>query len=162
LQKIIAVLFIHCLLGLSVAHAIEVGEQLPLGNLKTIEGQVLPESEWSKRNTLVQVWATWCSYCKKQNAHLHKLLKTLSPGSLNVVTLSVDKKSNLVLAYMKENAYDFPVVMMTPELSNLIGKRRGIPELYILDRSGKVIQKDYGLMVDLDFYDLSRYSNNKK
>jgi hypothetical protein len=48
--------------------------------------------------------------------------------------------------------------MMTPQLSQAIGKRRGVPELYILDKRGVVIQKDYGLMIDLDFFELSKYA----
>jgi hypothetical protein len=48
--------------------------------------------------------------------------------------------------------------MMTPELSKAIGKRRGVPELYVINPQGRVIQKDFGLMVDLDFFDLARYA----
>jgi hypothetical protein len=47
---------------------------------------------------------------------------------------------------------------MDAKLSAAIGKRRGVPELYILDRQGRVIQKDYGLMVDADFFELAKYS----
>jgi len=59
---------------------------------------------------------------------------------------------------MGKNQYSFPVVMMTPELSKAIGKRRGVPELYVINPQGRVIQKDFGLMVDLDFFDLARYA----
>jgi hypothetical protein len=74
------------------------------------------------------------------------------------LTLSIDKQESLVVNYMNKNNYDFPVAMMTPQLSQAIGKRRGVPELYILDKRGVVIQKDYGLMIDLDFFELSKYA----
>jgi hypothetical protein len=48
--------------------------------------------------------------------------------------------------------------MMTPELSKAIGKRRGIPELYVIDPAGKIVQKDYGEMIDLDIFDLAAYA----
>jgi hypothetical protein len=48
--------------------------------------------------------------------------------------------------------------MMKKELASAIGKRRGVPELYVLNPQGKVIQKDYGLMVDLDFFELVKYA----
>ena len=48
--------------------------------------------------------------------------------------------------------------MMTPELSKAIGKRRGVPEIYVINSQGRVIQKDYGLMVDLDLFDLARHA----
>jgi thiol-disulfide isomerase/thioredoxin len=138
--------------------AIEVGDQLLLGTVTTVDGRVMDQAYWNQRNTLVQVWATWCPFCKKQNVHLDQLVKKIPPHSLNVLTLSIDKQESLVVNYMNKNNYDFPVAMMTPQLSQAIGKRRGVPELYILDKRGVVIQKDYGLMIDLDFFELSKYA----
>ena len=47
--------------------------------------------------------------------------------------------------------------MMTPELATAFGKRRGIPELYVIDPKGRVVQKDFGLMVDADLFELKKY-----
>lgn len=141
-----------------IVSAIEVGDQLLLGTVTTIHGQVMNQSDWNQKNTLVEVWATWCPFCKKQNVHLDQLLKNIPPHSLNVITISVDKDESAVIGYMKKNNYDFPVAMMTPQLNQAIGKRKGVPEIYVLDKHGVVIQKDYGLMVDLDFFELSKYA----
>jgi thiol-disulfide isomerase/thioredoxin len=138
--------------------AIEVGDYLPLGKLQSIQGQSFDESDWTKRNTLVQVWATWCGYCHQQNKNLDQLIKKISPDSMNIITISVDKRIEPVKSYLKDHQYDFPVVMMDARLSSAIGKRRGVPELFILDRDGRVIQKDFGLMVNVDFFDLARYA----
>ena len=141
-----------------VAQSIEVGDYLPLGTVQTIQGQTLDQSHWNQKNTLVHVWATWCGFCHKQNANLNQLIKKIPPGSMNIVTISVDKKVEKVHDYLEKNRYNFEVVMMDAKLSAAIGKRRGVPELYILDRQGRVIQKDYGLMVDVDFFELAKYS----
>jgi thiol-disulfide isomerase/thioredoxin len=154
---------IFCLLIVFYSHsilAIEVGDYLPLGKLQSIQGQSFDESDWSKRNTLVQVWATWCGYCHQQNKNLDQLTKNLSPGSMNVITISVDRRIEPVISYLKDHQYAFPVVMMDARLSAAIGKRRGVPELYILDKDGRVIQKDFGLMVNADFFDLAKYANS--
>ena len=76
---------------------------------------------------------------------------------LQVIGLSIDKKQTDVVAYVEKNKINFPNAMMTPELSKAIGKRRGIPELYVIDPTGKVLQKDYGEMIDLDVFDLADY-----
>jgi hypothetical protein len=47
---------------------------------------------------------------------------------------------------------------MTPELAKAIGRRRGVPELYVVNPQGQVIQKDFGLMVELDLIELARYA----
>jgi thiol-disulfide isomerase/thioredoxin len=138
--------------------AINVGDYLLLGNLQSIQGQTYDQSDWNKKNTLVHVWATWCGYCHQQNKNLDQLIKKIPQDSMNIITISVDKRIEPVKSYLKDHKYDFQVVMMDARLSAAIGKRRGVPELYILDRDGRVIQKDYGLMVDLDFFDLAKYA----
>ena len=142
----------------SQATAIEVGDQLPLGQIQSIQGETFTPEQWAKRNTVVQVWATWCSYCRTQNKYLQQLRQKVPAEQLNIVTISIDRRAESAKDYMEKNQYTFPVVMMTPELSKAIGKRRGVPELYVINPQGRVIQKDYGLMVDLDFFDLARYA----
>lgn len=142
----------------SQAHAIEVGDHLPLGQIQSIQGETFTPEQWGKRNTIVQVWATWCSYCRTQNKYLQQLRQQIPADQLNIVTISIDRRVEAVKDYMDRNKYTFPVVMMTPELAKAIGKRRGVPELYVVNPQGRVIQKDFGLMVDVDLMDLARYA----
>jgi thiol-disulfide isomerase/thioredoxin len=143
---------------LSQAHAIEVGDYLPLGQIQSIQGETFTSEQWAKRNTIVQVWATWCSYCRTQNKYIQQLRQKIPADQLNIVTISIDRRVEPVKDYLERNQYTFPVVMMTPELAKAIGKRRGVPELYVVNPQGRVIQKDFGLMVDLDLMDLARYA----
>jgi len=142
----------------SQAKAIEVGDSLPLGQLLSIQGESFGPDQWSKRNTIVQIWATWCSYCRTQNKYLEQLRQKVSAEQLNIITISIDRRAQSVKDYMEKNQYTFSVVMMTPELAKAIGKRRGVPELYVVNPQGRVIQKDFGLMVDLDLAELARYA----
>jgi thiol-disulfide isomerase/thioredoxin len=142
----------------SQAKAIEVGDSLPLGQLLSIQGESFGPDQWSKRNTIVQIWATWCSYCRTQNKYLEQLRQKVPTEQLNIVTISIDRRVESVKDYMEKNQYTFSVVMMTPELAKAIGKRRGVPELYVVNPQGRVIQKDFGLMVDLDLAELARYA----
>jgi thiol-disulfide isomerase/thioredoxin len=142
----------------SQAKAIEVGDSLPLGQLLSIQGESFGPDQWSKRNTIVQIWATWCSYCRTQNKYLEQLRQKVPAEQLNIVTISIDRRAESVKDYMEKNQYTFSVVMMTPELAKAIGKRRGVPELYVVNPQGRVIQKDFGLMVDLDLAELARYA----
>lgn len=140
------------------ATAIEVGQPLRLTTLQTLDGQTLPESDFAGKYVIIQVWASWCPYCRKQNVNLQALYDKTRDTALRIVTLAVDKDPENTRAYMTEHEVTFPVAMMTPEMSARIGKRRGIPELYVVDPSGIVVQKDVGQMVDADFAELVRFS----
>ena len=138
--------------------AIEVGQPLRVTALETLKGERLPEDYFAGRYVIIEVWASWCPYCRAQNVNLQALYDKTRDTALRIVTLSVDKDPKNTRAYIDQNGVTFPVAMMTPEMASRIGKRRGIPELYVVDPSGIVVQKDFGQMVDADFAELIRFS----
>ena len=147
-----------CLSPLTAVHALGVGDYIKFDKFVTVEGRQFTSSDLKGKYLVVQVWATWCPYCHRQNANLKELVRRTQGGNLLVMTLSVYKKQKTVQNYIKNNEINFPVAMMTPELARAIGKRRGIPELYVIDPSGRVLQKDVGQMVDLDIFELARFN----
>lgn len=160
-------LYFKALVGLSAltllvtagfnAHALDVGDTLKIDNLVTIEGQTLTSQELDGKYLVVQVWATWCPFCHRQNLNLIELANQTADQDLKIIALSIDKDPADVVSYAQKHDINFVLAMMTPELDKAIGKRRGIPELYVVDPSGKVVQKGYGQMVDLDIFDLAEY-----
>lgn len=152
-----SVLALSVMLMLSTAHAIEVGDTLAIDNLKTIDGQTITKESLAGKYVVVEVFATWCPYCHRQNMNLIELVKRLDGLPMQVIALSIDRKPEAVPPYVQKHGLNFPVAMMTPELEKAIGKRQGIPELYVVDPQGKVVQKDYGEMIDLDVWDLINY-----
>ncbi len=148
-----------CSLFLYQVHAValEVGERFIFDHVRLLSGHTLDASQLKNKHLIIEVWASWCPYCRRQNVNLQKFFSKTVNTNLAILTISVDKDPVTVEDYLKVNDYDFPVAMMTSTLSGQLGKRRGIPEIYVVDPSGKVIQKDYGLMVDADFEELIRY-----
>ncbi len=147
-----------CLSPLTAVHALGVGDHIKFDKFVTVEGRQFSSSDLKGKYLVVQVWATWCPYCHRQNINLKELVRRTQGGNLLVLTLSVDKRQETVQNYIKNHEINFPVGMMTPELDRAIGKRRGIPELYVIDPSGRVLQKDVGQMVDLDVFELARFN----
>ena len=140
------------------AFAIEVGDTLIIDQLVTIDGETIDRSVLKDKHLVVQVWATWCPYCHRQNMNLIELANRTEDLPLKIIALSVDRDADDVRAYAKDHGINFTMAMMTPALDETIGKRRGVPELYVVDPSGTVVQKDWGQMVDLDVFDLADYA----
>ncbi len=152
-KAIASLLVLFC----ATSQAIEVGDMLIIDNLVTLDGQAITKDNLAGKHIVVQVWASWCPYCHRQNINLIELVKRTEGKPLQVIGLSVDRNPQDAVDYVSKHALNFPVAMMTPEMSIAIGKRRGIPELYVVNPQGKVIQKDYGEMVDLDIFDLADF-----
>lgn len=153
-------LFVTLVIGLVSlpAQAIEVGDQFHLKSVELLDGRVVDDKTWRQRLTVVQVWATWCPYCRAQNKVLQQLYEKVKPSRLNYLTISVDKNKTVVEKYLQDHQYTFPVAMMSPNLKEAIGKRKGVPELYVLDRKGNVLFKAYGQLFDEDIFELERFA----
>ena len=158
--KFIAAAFIFtCSMLLpGIAIALEIGQTLPLERVQTLDGAYFEIPKNNTKNTLIQVWASWCPFCKRQNNYLEGFSKRIPPGSMNIVTISIDKTPAIAKEYMRQNHYSFPAVMMTPELKQTIGKIRGVPVLLILDAKNKLIYKEVGEFFEEDFAELIKYA----
>lgn len=141
-----------------LARAIEIGQTLPLERVQTLDGAYFEIPKNNTKNTLIQLWASWCPFCKRQNNYLENFSKRILPGSMNIVTISIDKTPAIAKEYMRQNHYSFPAAMMTPELYQAIGKIRGVPVLLILDAKNKLIYKEIGEVFEEDYADLIKYA----
>jgi len=138
--------------------ALEIGQTLPFERVQTLDGAYFEIPKNNTKNTLIQLWASWCPFCKRQNNYLESFSKRIPAGSMNIVTISIDKTPAIAKEYMRQNHYSFPAAMMTPELNQAIGKIRGVPVILILDSKNKLIYKEIGEVFEEDYMELIKYA----
>ncbi|MBU3566772.1 TlpA family protein disulfide reductase [Polynucleobacter alcilacus] len=153
-----AFIFIYSITMPSQVLALEIGQTLQLERVQTLDGSYFEIPRNNTNNTLIQLWASWCPFCKRQNNYLEGFSKRIPPGSMNIVTISIDKTPTIAKEYMRQNHYSFPAAMMTPELNQAIGKIRGVPVLLILDAKNKLIYKEIGEVFEEDYIELIKYA----
>lgn len=152
------IIFVYSIMVPSSLMAIEIGQTLPFEKVQTLDGSYFEIPKNNTKNTLIQVWASWCPFCKRQNNYLEKFSKQIPSGSINIVTISIDKNPAIAKEYMRQNHYSFPAAMMTPELNQAIGKIRGVPVILILDAKNKLIYKEVGEVFEEDYMELIKYA----
>ncbi|WP_084084689.1 TlpA disulfide reductase family protein [Cupriavidus sp. USMAA2-4] len=146
------------LLQAGVALALEVGDTVRLPALQLLDGRTVPASQWAGKPVVIEVWASWCPFCALQNPRLQKLYDATRGTPLQVLAISIDKTPAEAAAYLKKHGYTFPAALETPALRAVVGPRKGLPELYVLDAHGRVVQKEVGEMLDDDVAALARYA----
>jgi len=146
-------------MALTVAPALaaEVGETIRLPELKLLDGSTVPASHWAGKPVVIEFWATWCPFCALQNPRLQALYDKTRGTKLQVLAISIDRDPREAQAYLKQRGYTFPATMDSDALRRAFGARRGLPELYVLDGNGRVVQKEVGEMIDDDVAALARY-----
>jgi thiol-disulfide isomerase/thioredoxin len=86
--------------------------------------------------TLINLWATWCGPCKAELPYLQKLFnKVRERKDLRVLTLNTDDNLGLILPFLEENKYTFPVLAASAYVNKLIPEL-SIPRNWIVDANG--------------------------
>jgi len=127
-----------------------VGDTAPHFSITADSGKTLSPSSFGGKVLVVNFWATWCAPCVKELPSLDGFQNELGGQGVVVLGISLDKKEDIYRRFLRRAGVSFQTAR-DPEakISGEYGTYR-YPESYIIDRSGKVVQKIIG---DTDWMD---------
>lgn len=134
-------------------------ERVAWSDVRLIDGRVLPASQLNGRTVVVYMYASWCPFCAKQSPLMQQLhlAQSRSPSGLLVLGFSIDRTEKAALDYAARHGYTWAAAMATPQVEAWFGKRRALPEVYVVDR-GRVVHRDSGEMFAEDVAALARFA----
>ena len=127
-------------------------------DIELIDGRRLSATELRANAVVAQIWASWCPFCGAQNPHVQKLYDAYAGRGLRVVAFSIDKSVQAARDYVAKRGYTFPVAMASPQVDEWFGKRRTLPETYVVNRAGEVVFRHHGEMFPEDIAGLARFA----
>jgi thiol-disulfide isomerase/thioredoxin len=130
-------------------------------DIRLIDGRVLRAADLRRQTVVVQLWASWCPFCLRQNPHIQKLHEAGSGQGLQVLTFSIDKTEQDARDYLARRGYTFPTAMAGADVAAWFGERRTLPELYVVDPSGRVVFREGGEMFPEDIAALLRFAPDR-
>ncbi|MCY1378495.1 hypothetical protein D9M69_661350 [compost metagenome] len=77
---------------------------------------------------------------------MEKLWQSQKGRGLQMVALSIDKKPEDAVAYLKKKGYSFPAAWASPEWRKAFPKPRGLPITLLRGRDGKLLLAEKGQM----------------
>lgn len=95
------------------------------------------------RPLIINVWASWCSPCRKEAASLERLAWSEAGGRYTVIGISTDDDRNAALAWLRQsNATVTHYIDSGPHwpLEHLLGAS-GIPVTVLVDAGGRVVAR---------------------
>ena len=122
----------------SVVHA---GDVAPDFTIKTDSGRTLKRSEFGGKLLVVNFWATWCAGCVEEMPSLNAFQREFADKGVVVLGISIDKNEGLYRKFLQRMPLSFETAR-DPE-ANISGDYGTFqyPETYLIDRSGKVVEK---------------------
>ena len=121
-----------------------------------LDGSTLSPASWQGQAAVVVLWATYCAYCRRHNAHVDKLHRATRGQALRVLGVALDTDADAVQRYMASNRYAFPVALDSGGLRQRLTARRVIPMTCVLDRQSRLLQAIPGEMSEDEVLGLAR------
>ncbi len=129
---------------------IRVGQTVPPFELVTFDGDVYDTGDYAGKVIVINFWASWCQPCAGEAAELEEAWRLYQPGG-DVLFLGVDYVDTEPEArkYLEQFDITYP---NGPDLRTKISQMfriLGVPETYIVDRSGRLAYIKKGPFFDL-------------
>jgi peroxiredoxin len=117
---------------------LEIGKPAQLPPLTLLDGSVWRLADHRGKVVILEFWHTRCPFCNRQNPVLNAFTQRHRDRGLSVVTVSIDKKKADAEAYMKSHGYIFAAGLADETWHAVYNQRKGLPQLFLIDRQGIV------------------------
>ena len=133
------------MLGLTPAHAMEVGQAAP--DL-VLAGTPLAQrlSDLRGRHVYVDFWASWCAPCKLSFAWMQTLQARYHPQELTVLAINLDKHRADADRFLQKNPVTFALAFDPQGESARQFDVKAMPSAYLLSPEGKVLMVHRGFV----------------
>ncbi len=134
-----------------------IGTQMVLPSVRLLDGREIAPTYWQGKVLVVETWASWCPFCARQNPEIDRLHRAHVASGLEVLGLSIDRRPEDAVRYMRERGFAFHAAMLDAKWQAVLGRPKGLPVLWVVGRSGRLEQLEIGEMFPEDVADLARW-----
>lgn len=122
-------------------------------------GKDIKLSDYKGKVILLNFWATWCPPCRKELPDLSQISTELQGKDFVMIGVSVDDNQEVLNKFLETNRLSYTVVF---EPTELVGKymstagqtQNVVPQTYIINKEGKVVEAILGARSKADFMSL--------
>jgi thiol-disulfide isomerase/thioredoxin len=113
--------------------------------LTDLDGQPISTAAYHGKVVLINFWATWCPPCREEIPEMIALANKYK-DKLQIIGVSMDDDPpEEVRDFARAQKMNYPIVMGSDKLSEEYGGVDALPTTFVLDTSGRVVQKHMGL-----------------
>jgi peroxiredoxin len=126
---------------------IRIGLPAPDFTFPGLDGKMVRLSDHRGKILLVNIWATWCPSCVDEMPSMEKLYRKLQGEKFEILAVSIDSMGATAVApFMKKYKLTFPALIDSAGAIRMGYRTTGVPESFIIDKNGILVQKIVGAM----------------
>lgn len=113
-------------------------EPAPKFSAKTLDGDRFTNELLKGKVVLLQFWATWCQYCRRDQPAVDALVEDFRDKGLVVLAIDMGESKKKVKQYLADSPRACPIVLMEDTNLAAVYAARQYPLYVLIDREGKV------------------------
>jgi thiol-disulfide isomerase/thioredoxin len=121
--------------------ALTANAQNPTLKIKQFDGRIFDLSKQNGKVTIITFWAQWCSNCKREMPILNRFYKKNKARGLEVVAISIDRKSQRAKARQFARNFDYPTALAENVIDTSFSQPKFIPTYYLIGKNGEFLGK---------------------
>jgi thiol-disulfide isomerase/thioredoxin len=107
-------------------------------------GRALSSDSLRGKVVLVNFWATWCPYCRKEKPAIDAFWQDYRDRGFEVISISIDDPAEKIAAWMQDKDYAFMAAPTNASVAADFGNVASVPTSFIVDREGYIRHKIAG------------------
>ena len=111
---------------------------------RTIDGDRYTSDSLKGKVVLIEFWATWCPYCKRDERAVERVIKDFESKGLIVLAVDMGEPKRKVKKYLEENPRSSKVVLAEDTTLAAICEAKTYPLYVLLDRDGDIAGRQHG------------------
>lgn len=94
---------------------------------------------------LLNFWATWCPPCRKELPALSQISSQLKDKGFKMIGVSVDENPQTLESFLNSNSLSYTILhdktdLVSKYMSVTGGLENVIPQTYLIDKNGKIVE----------------------
>ncbi len=122
----------------------EENREVPAWQVILPDNQALSSDSLKGKVVLVNFWATWCPYCRKEKPVIDSFWQDYRNRGFEVISISIDDTPEKIAAWMKDKNYAFMAAPTNPSVTAAFGHVGSVPTSFIIDTDGHIRHKIAG------------------
>lgn len=118
---------------------------VPDVEMTSLDGEPIRPASMGGTVRMVDFWATWCAPCIAAIPHYKAFHEKYADRGFVLIGVSMDVEGEAVVRpFVEKMAIPYPIVLGDDALADAFGGLPGYPTVFLVDRSGTVVQRFVG------------------
>jgi cytochrome c biogenesis protein CcmG/thiol:disulfide interchange protein DsbE len=120
------------------------GRTAPDFTLAQLDGKPFTLSTLRGQVVVVNFWASWCTECHTEQSTLNQTWQRFQGSGVVVVGVNFQDTTEDASDYVRAAGVSYPVVEDSDSRTALAYGLRGVPETFVIDRTGRIVDRFIG------------------